>query len=310
MKAFLAYSLDSDIRYKGTSGGVGSSLLKYLFEHRVIQTSISYEFNRKKIEYVPKIIHSFDEYKIVGSIYHDINLLGFIKENLAQIKGGFACFCLPCQTNSIRRVIEQTNQQCFLLGLTCSSQQQKAATYFLLEKLKIKAEDVRYLQYRGNGWPSGIQIELQSGQKIQIPNNDSVWTQIFHSRLFILPRCFMCENTLNSESDISMADPWLKSLQDKIGGGKTIIMVNSEAGHALWSIAFEYVCEYEVVKEIDAVESQISTIKRKMFYQEHPFRRKCLMKLNRSSTYKKAVMKHPVLFWFHNILKTILEIEK
>ncbi len=308
MNAFLAYSLDSNVRYKATSGGVGTTLLKYLFERGVIHSAISFDFNREKFEYVPKVIHSFEEYELVGSIYHEINLVSFVREHAAEIKGGFACFCLPCQSKAIRRVVEGLDQRCILLGLTCSSQQRKEATLYLLKRLNIEQKDVRQLQYRGNGWPSGVQIELFSGQTILVRNGDSIWTDIFHSRLFIPYRCFMCENTLNSDSDISIADPWLKSLQDDIGHGKTLILVNTDVGQKLW-LAVQKICVSRKVAEDEAISSQISTIKRKLFYKHHPFKRKCLITLNRSSVYKGIVTRFKSLFRLHGIIRMLLERE-
>lgn len=307
MKTLIGYSLDSDIRYKATSGGVGSALLKYLFEHGIIQTSISFDYDHIALKYIPKFIYSYDEYKPIGSIYHEINLVSFIKKNILDVKGGFACFCLPCQASAIRRLVESANHTCFLLGLTCSSQQHIDATYYLLKRLNINKEDVRHIQYRGNGWPSGVQIEMLTGEKISVPNNNSLWSRIFHSRLFILSRCFKCNNTLNSESDISLADPWLTSLQKDIQDGKTLIMLNTELGNKLWEDAGDYCCFSTILTCREAELSQDATIKRKEFYKQHPKKTYLLMKLNRSLWYKNLVFRYKILFKAHVVIKTLLE---
>ena len=70
MKSYIGYSTNSDIRYKATSGGIGTTIIKWLFDNKLIGTSISFEFDPITLRYVPKIIHSFDEYQICGSIYH------------------------------------------------------------------------------------------------------------------------------------------------------------------------------------------------------------------------------------------------
>jgi coenzyme F420-reducing hydrogenase beta subunit len=307
MKTLLGYSLDREIRYKATAGGVGSSLLKYLFEHGVIHTAVSFDFDHENLKYLPKLIYSIDDYSLVGSIYHEINLPDFIKKNVDGIKGGFACFCLPCQSRAIRHVVEKASHKCYLLGLTCSSQQDIEATYYLLKRLNIKKKDVRYIRYRGNGWPSGVQIELRTGKTLTVPNNGSIWTKIFHSRLFILKKCFKCTDTLNLDSDISLADPWLKSLQTDIQDGKTLIMVNTDAGHKIWSNASQSICVSQMVGDDEAFSSQLSTINRKLFYCSHPMRRDILMKMNKSVWYRKLVLMHPLLFRLHIVLRTLME---
>ena len=154
MKSYIGYSTDPDIRFKATSGGVGTSLIKWLFYKGIIETSISFDFDSNSLRYVPKMIHSFSEYSICGSIYQEIDLIGFIKSHLDEISGTFACFTLPCQTRAVRTIIERAGHEAFIIGLTCSSQQTIDATKYLLKRVGISETDVNTLQYRGNGWPS------------------------------------------------------------------------------------------------------------------------------------------------------------
>lgn len=307
MNAYLAYSADPDLRYKGTSGGVGSALLKYLFEKGIIQTAVSFEYDAEKLQYVPRLIHAYEEYRPVGSIYHEIKLVDFIRQNAGAIRGGFACFCLPCQALAIRRAVEQSHRECILLGLACSSQQDVAATRYLLKRLGIRPEEVRRIQYRGNGWPSGVQIQLADGQTRIIPNLHSIWSEIFHSRLFVQPRCFRCENTLNDHADFGLADPWLASLQADVGAGKTLVMVNTPAGEALWAEAGPQTCVSEPVPEAVAAASQAGTIRRKQNYARHPWKRSWLLRLNASPGYRRLATLHPVLFGLHDRLRILLE---
>ena len=104
MKSYIGYSTNSDIRYKATSGGIGTTIIKWLFDNKLIGTSISFEFDPITLRYVPKIIHSFDEYQICGSIYQEIDLIGFVKSHQNEIKGTLACFALPCQTKAIKSI--------------------------------------------------------------------------------------------------------------------------------------------------------------------------------------------------------------
>lgn len=192
IKTYVGYAVDSTVRHLATSGGVGSSLLKYLFDKGDICTSITFDYDDKALRYVPRLIYRYEDYRMTGSIYHEINLIQFVREHVNEIKGGFACFVLPCQARAIRSILDRSNIASVLIGLTCSSQQDLEATYYLIKYLKINRDEVVFIQYRGNGWPSGIQIFKKDGTKIFVSNNKSIWTQIFHSRLFIQSRCFEC----------------------------------------------------------------------------------------------------------------------
>lgn len=267
MNTYIGNSSDSDIRQRATSGGVGSSLIKYLFEQNVIGTSISFVFNKSTLQYTPKLIYSFDEYQMCGSIYQEIDLVNYIRENVDKVKGGFACFSLPCQTKAIRSVITKAGHECVIIGLTCSSQQTIEATNYLLKRLNIKKELVEHIQYRGNGWPSGVQIQLNDGTSKFVPNSGSIWNQIFHSRLFIRKKCFKCKLTLNPDSDITLADPWLPEYVKTEKIGRTLVIANTERGQSLMMEAKSV--GYIEAKQFDReliIKSQESTILRKEGY--------------------------------------------
>lgn len=306
MKSYIGYSTDPDIRFKATSGGVGTSLIKWLFYKGIIETSISFDFDSNSLRYVPKMIHSFSEYSICGSIYQEIDLIGFIKSHLDEISGTFACFTLPCQTRTVRTIIERAGHEAFIIGLTCSSQQTIDATKYLLKRVGISETDVNTLQYRGNGWPSGIQIETKDGRKIFVPNNNSIWTKIFHSRLFIRSKCFMCQDTLNKYCDLTLADPWLKRFsEDKIG--KTLVLCNTDVGNTLLQqCANEKNLILDDIDYSEIVKSQKGTILRKKSYHYVPNISKCYESILKNKTYRH-IMCTSVLFLFHCKLKDLVE---
>lgn len=88
MQEYLGYSTNGEIRYKATSGGVGTSIIKYLFDNGLIDYSISFRFDNTTLSYKPELISSFSEYKICGSIYQEMDYIGYIKSILPEIKTG------------------------------------------------------------------------------------------------------------------------------------------------------------------------------------------------------------------------------
>lgn len=307
MDSYIGYSTDPVIRFRATSGGVGSSYLKWLFDKGFIETSVSFEYNSSKLMYEPKLIYSFDEYVPCGSIYHEINLYGFVKEHLNAIKGGFACFALPCQTKAIRNLVEKAGHSTQIIGLTCSSQQTLDATKYLLRRSGISEQDVKHLQYRGNGWPSGIQIEKNDGQKVFIPNNGSLWTQIFHSRLFIKPKCFKCQDTMNRFSDITLADPWLKEYLSVENTGMSLVVENASEGISLLQQCHEdgYII-LDRIPHSKVLESQTGTINRKKSYRNRPKLSSRYFNFIHTNIYHKIALT-PFFFRLHCRLKARIE---
>lgn len=304
INTYIGYSTDPDIRHLATSGGVGSSMIKYLFECGKIKTSVSFLFDKDSLSYRPILIYRYEDYQICGSIYQEINLIQFIRNNTDNIKEGFACFCLPCQAKAIRSIVNRANHECFILGLTCSSQQSLEATTYLLSRLHIDKQTVLSLQYRGNGWPSGIEIRRNSLPTVKVANNNSIWTKIFHSRLFIQPRCFHCKNTLNDFSDISLADPWLKEYIETDKEGYTLLATNTIKGdNFLTEANTKGYLHTKNISKNKLLKSQQSTIVRKSSYERNPILLKSMLTIINLPIYRKLSTQYPVLFDLHCWLK-------
>ncbi len=304
----IGCATDPDIRYKATSGGIGSAILKYLFESKIIQTSITFDYNNEDLQYIPRLIYRYEDYNVTGSIYQEIKLIQFIKQHIHEIRGGFACFVLPCQARAIRSILEKAGITNFIIGLTCSSQQNIEATYYFLKRIHIEKKDVSKIQYRGNGWPSGIQIQLTDNSTKYVPNNNSIWSEIFHSRLFIQKKCFYCQNTLNIYSDITLADPWLKEYFSTEKEGLSIIISNTPKGKKL--IEDAQLNKYINIRPIDynkATSSQIGTIKRKESYNKNKTLTRFMINIFTSTIYKKAILNSTILFQIHNKIKNKIE---
>lgn len=305
MKSYVGYSTDEYIRYHATSGGVGTALIKYMFEKGIINTSISFDFDASTLRYNPKIIHSYSDYNCVGSIYQEIDLINFIKSHINEIKGTFACFALPCQTRAIRFILERSGHKVFIFGLTCSSQQTLEATKYLLKRININPTDIRNIRYRGNGWPSGIQIETRNNKKVFIPNNGSIWTQIFHSRLFIRSKCFVCQDTLNQYSDLTLADPWLKRFSSEKKGKSLIVCNTNEGEKILYTCSKFQNIELEVIDYREVINSQKETIIRKNCYKQLSVA-KCYKTIIESKLYRKIIL-IPLFFSVHCKIKKYIE---
>ena len=309
--SYIGWSNDSGIRYRATSGGVGSTLVKYCFEKRLISHALSFEFDQHTLRYYPVLAKSFADYRITASIYQEMDMWSFFRNNLTRdvVGGGqVLLFCLPCQTVSIRKIAAHNGVNVILVGLTCSSQQDFDATKYLLKNYNISPSDVTHVQYRGNGWPSGVQISLKTGKTIIVPNLDSIWTGIFHSRLFIPKRCFLCTDTLNDNADLTLADPWLPQYIKSETIGKTLVRANTDVGERLLSSCLHdgYLTLEKITHE-DIVTSQKFTIDRKFRYRDNKRLVLRFAKLFSNVWYRKLILNTRLGYRVHEHIKNLME---
>jgi coenzyme F420-reducing hydrogenase beta subunit len=206
---YILCSADYDTRYKGASGGFVTELTRYLYEKGRIQTSINFQFSHTDELFTPSLIHSFDEYNQVGSIYHEINIVKFVKDNLSEIRGTVLVVCLPCQARGLRVLLKKKGIDCIIVSLICSGQTKIEGTLAFLKYRGLQVKDIHTFRYRGNGWPSGIMIETQEGRTIKDNNIGGDWGS-FRKRPYSFSRCISCSDSFGSVADFTVGDPWYK----------------------------------------------------------------------------------------------------
>lgn len=304
---YIGYSSDRIIRHKASSGGIGSQLIKYLLSTEEYGTSMTFVFNSIKSAYEPKLIYSYDEYNNCGSIYQDTDNISFIRENLNNIRDGIVVTCMPCQVRAIRSILQRNKIKSFIISFCCSGQTTVKGTWLYYNFLGIKRENVSNIQYRGNGWPSGIQIHLSNGSIIKKDNYTYPWNIIHSSQLYRPLRCLTCTFKTVPFSDINLADPWLAEYEsDK--EGNSIIIANTEESKRV----INYLVDQKIIicKEVDQatyVRSQKGTIEEKLRVKEHPYFTKMLKLMSTSNFYLGIVSSNPSMLIMHNRIIRIIK---
>lgn len=227
---YIGHSTDSTIRHQASSGGIGTAIIKYLLSTNDYGTSTTFFFDKEKCAYDIKLIYSFEEYNNCGSVYQDINILSFIKSNLDKIRSGIVLCCPPCQVAGLRVILSKAKIKHFILSFCCSGQITLEGTWNYYKLLGIDKKNIDTMQYRGNGWPSGIQIKLKDGSEIFHKNYTEPWVTMKNSYLFQPQRCFYCKFDTGRNADVALADPWLPEFSDKEKMGKSLFMVFTETG--------------------------------------------------------------------------------
>lgn len=232
-KYYIGYITNDDIRFKASSGGVGTAITRFLLSQPEYGTSITFEFSQSECMYKPKLIYSSNEINICGSIYQDIDIAGFVRKSVHNIKNGIVLSCPPCQVAAVRQILTKANIKHFIISYCCSGQTIVEGTWKYYELVGVNKDDVVNMQYRGNGWPSGIQIWLNDGSKVYRENYSEPWKSLHQSNLYTPKRCLYCKRDTGRNADVSLADPWLDSYKkmDKIGS--TMFLPFSELGKSV-----------------------------------------------------------------------------
>ena len=145
---YLGYSVDDDIRYDSSSGGVITSLLIYALEKGIIDGALVTRMNKDNpFEPEPFIAKNKEEIiEAAKSKYCPVPLNKLINEILKSENLKIAVVGLPCHIHGIRKA-EMLNESLrnrivLHLGIFCSHTDTFWQTYSLINKLGIKENDV------------------------------------------------------------------------------------------------------------------------------------------------------------------------
>lgn len=312
LKYYIGYSIDPDIRFHSSSGGIGSALIKYLLESDEYGTAMTFYFNKERCQYDIKLIYDFSCYNNCGSIYQDTDTITFIRENISNIRNGIIVTCMPCQVKPIRSLLNRNKIKHFIISLCCSGQTTVQGTMYYYKLLGIHKKDVKCIRYRGNGWPSGIQIELNSGEIIRKKNYTYPWTIMHESLLFRPKRCLSCTIKTSSHADISLADPWLKEYikNDKLGN---TVVISNEAGNVIITkMTNTNLLWLNEIDEETYIKSQLGTIKTKSTANKYKKFNRIIARMGRDDSWYKRIFTSSIImmklhFKILGLLKLILK---
>ena len=305
---YIGFSKKDDDRFRASSGGIGTAIIRHLMSLPEYGTSITFYFDTGLCKYVPKLIFSAKDINVCGSIYQDIDLIRFIRENIENIKNGIVMTCAPCQVMPIRSMLNRKGIKNFIISYSCSGQTTIEGTWCYYKFLEIDKENVKNMQYRGNGWPSGIQIWLKDGNVVKKNNWTEPWISIHQSNLFKPKRCLFCKLDMGHQADINIADPWLERYKKTETKGATLCVICSEYGKQVFN-------EMITSKEIEVVPStyddysiaESPNIHKEILLQREKKYRKRLSKLLDVKVYRwwatKSLRNMTLAIKFHNLIR-------
>lgn len=306
---YIGYSKNSNDRFRASSGGIGTALMRHLLSLPEYGTGLTFIFDKELCMYVPKLIFSEKDINVCGSIYQDIDLVRFIKENIKDIKGGIVLSCGPCQVAPIRTLLKRNRIDCFIISYACSGQTTIEGTWCYYKFLGINKEDVINMQYRGNGWPSGIQIWLKNGDVVRKDNWSEPWNSIHQSNLFKPKRCLYCKLDMGEQADINLADPWLDQYKKNEKIGATLCVVCSRYGKQIFeNMMFSGKIDVVPSNYNDYATAELPNVRKEMVLQSEGLYKHRILKLLNIDIYRRWASKNKKNLHRHLQLQNLIRL--
>jgi len=238
INCYKGYSTNQMIRWNATSGGLITSLLLFLLKKQLIDGALLTRINEdnplKAEPFIARTAH--DILLAMGSKYVPVPLNQLLNKIIFE-DGRFAVVGLSCHIQGIRRaelkISDLREKIAYHFGIVCSRTMSFHGVNYILNKIGISVSEIAELKYRGDGWPSGIKILLKDGRQKFLPNQGSLWSEIFGAYFFVPFYCTLCHDDLNEYSDISFADAWLPEIIREDKNGTSIAITRTCKGEKL-----------------------------------------------------------------------------
>ena len=243
----VAHATDSDIRYRGSSGGLLTAILcGLLVEGKisgVLQAGPCCDSPIKTCAYFSTTVD--EVIANAGSRYAPSSLLTRLKQILDK-NSRIAVVGKPCDIIAVKQFVkaypEYEDKIYCALSFMCMGLPSHNATLKLIDRLGIKDLDsISELRYRGWGWPGEAFVTTRSGDVHSCSYNES-WGHILGRD--ILFRCKICPEGWGSFADISSGDPWYTDGKGPLFDpkpGRSFLFSRTERGQEILDICAAYV---------------------------------------------------------------------
>lgn len=237
LSCHVGHATQEKIRWSAASGGIVTALLVAALRKGEIDGAVVTRMNPDSpLEPLTFLAKTEEElFEARGSKYCPVAANLSLREVLAT-EGRYALVGLPCHIQGLRkaqirnRKLREKVPIC--ISIFCGLNMSPMGTQVMLRRYGISATDISQIKYRGDGWPGGLQVELQDRQTYTTP-----YRQYFdnHFMCYEMHRCNLCTDAFGELADISCGDAWLPEYMGSDDQGMSVVVVRSERGREFLS---------------------------------------------------------------------------
>lgn len=279
---YNAWSRNAQIRHVGASGGIVTTLVKELLNHKVYDCAFcvdNYTYdNLLSTEYYTSETFSQQYksgWKTSKSRYLPVSHEKTIDYILSNRDARVIIIAVPCALQGILSVIEKyhlVRNNYLLIGLFCERNFQYNFVNYLetLNKNK-KLVGFHFKNKESGGWPGNLKLFFEDGS---IEYKDKSFRT--NAKDFFQPeRCLYCIDKLAINADIALGDNYTQIDSSELGSNS--IIIRSKRGLSAWnecSAAIEYrAISYDMIAKAEAVEDRsenayFAELKKKKLFKE------------------------------------------
>lgn len=242
-KIYAAWSLDEEIRFTSTSGGVFSELAKAVIKDDGLVAGALYNKEHLVEHYLTDNIEEIEKLKQSKYVQSDIgDIFKLIKKELDG--GKLVSFCgSPCQVSGLLNFVKKPYENLITFDFVCRGTNSPKAYTKYMEMMEIKYKGkIKKVWFKNKtyGWNRfSTRIDFENGKTyIKDRYHDLYMRGYLEENLYMRPCCFDCKyKEFPRIADITLADFWGVGAYDpKLDPdkGTSLIMVNSTKGAALF----------------------------------------------------------------------------
>ena len=273
LESYLGYSLNPDIRKKGSSGGILTSLAIMLLEQGKVDGVLHIGAD-DKIPWKTKLYCSRNKNEIInnaGSRYAQSLSLDTIYDYLNS-NNRYLLIAKPCDIRAMRNyamIDERVDRKIpYMFSFFCMGTPSITANEKLITELGCSIDECISLKYRGDGWP-GYAIAVDKDENEHRMTYNQSWGKILGRDL--RKYCRFCMDGMGEASDVSCGDAWFLDEDNKPifeeREGRNVIFARTSKGKNILKEAYNL--EYINISDFDDVSSlkymQKSQINRKSY---------------------------------------------
>ncbi len=240
-EVYAAWSSNSQIRFKSTSGGIFYEIAKFILEQGGYIVGARY--GDYKVEHA--IAKNHDELIALLQSKYVQSDIGFIYKDIKKEldNGRPIAFCgTPCQVAAVKSFLGKKYTNFIAIDFICrgvnSPKAYRAWLYEIENLFKSKIDRV-WFKYKKRGWkssPRRVRLDFADGKNVVFEKEKNTYmTGYLGPNLYIRPSCSKCNfKGSHRTSDITLADFWgvEKKLDDD--KGTSMVMVNSDVGKVVF----------------------------------------------------------------------------
>ena len=239
---FAAWSKDSEVRYNSTSGGAFSELAKIVLNQGGYVVGAVYTPDNMVAH---AIINTQDDLVKVRQSKYIQSTIGDVYSRVKKLLDSdqSVLFCgAPCQVAGLKNYLRKPYKNLITVDFICRGMNSPKAYRYWLNELEQtsggKATRV-WFKYKQDGWkksPYCTRVDFSNGKSVvSSGENNAFMVGYLQGNLYMRPSCSNCHfKGAERCSDITLADFWKISDELDDNKGTSMILINSESGHALF----------------------------------------------------------------------------